>query len=62
MPRDPAAHPLASAAEIFEAGFNHFFRRPSHGSSGDLVFLSDCIVPILSIETRTSVPSRPRST
>jgi pyruvate dehydrogenase E1 component len=28
----------ASAAEIFEVGFNHFFRGPTHESGGDLVF------------------------
>jgi pyruvate dehydrogenase E1 component len=28
----------ASAAEIFEVGFNHFFRAPTRESSGDLVF------------------------
>jgi pyruvate dehydrogenase E1 component len=28
----------ASAAEIFEVGFNHFFRAPTPGTSGDLVF------------------------
>ena len=28
----------ASAAEIFEVGFNHFFRASADGSSGDLVF------------------------
>ncbi|GAC1494121.1 MAG: alpha-ketoglutarate dehydrogenase [Vulcanimicrobiaceae bacterium] len=28
----------ASAAEIFEVGFNHFFRAPSDGFGGDLVF------------------------
>ena len=28
----------ASAAEIFEVGFNHFFRAPNHASGGDLVF------------------------
>jgi pyruvate dehydrogenase E1 component len=28
----------ASAAEIFELGFNHFFRAPSAQSAGDLVF------------------------
>jgi pyruvate dehydrogenase E1 component len=28
----------ASAAEIFEVGFNHFFRAPSAESAGDLVF------------------------
>jgi pyruvate dehydrogenase E1 component len=28
----------ASAAEIFEVGFNHFFRAPTHEASGDLVF------------------------
>lgn len=28
----------ASAAEIFEVGFNHFFRAGSDGSGGDLVF------------------------
>ncbi len=28
----------ASAAEIFEVGFNHFFRAPSAESGGDLVF------------------------
>jgi pyruvate dehydrogenase E1 component len=28
----------ASAAEIFEVGFNHFFRAPTHDASGDLVF------------------------
>jgi pyruvate dehydrogenase E1 component len=28
----------ASAAEIFEVGFNHFFRAPSAQSGGDLVF------------------------
>ena len=28
----------ASAAEIFETGFNHFFRAPSEGFGGDLVY------------------------
>ncbi|MGR3366498.1 MAG: alpha-ketoglutarate dehydrogenase [Sagittula sp.] len=28
----------ASAAEIFETGFNHFFRAPSDGFGGDLVY------------------------
>src|SRR5690349_19571906 len=28
----------ASAAEIFEVGFNHFFRAPHDGHGGDLVF------------------------
>src|SRR3954462_12188996 len=28
----------ASAAEIFEVGFNHFFRAPHDGHAGDLVF------------------------
>ncbi|PLW81485.1 pyruvate dehydrogenase (acetyl-transferring), homodimeric type [Kineobactrum sediminis] len=28
----------ASAADLFEVGFNHFFRGPGHASGGDLVF------------------------
>src|SRR5215510_9559598 len=28
----------ASAATLFEVGFNHFFRGPDHPSGGDLVF------------------------
>lgn len=37
---EPGGHiaSYASAAEIFEVGFNHFFRAPSAGFLGDLVF------------------------
>ncbi len=35
----------ASAAEIFETGFNHFFRADSPGKRGDLVFLQPHSAP-----------------
>jgi pyruvate dehydrogenase E1 component len=35
----------ASAAEIFEVGFNHFFRGPSAAQSGDLVFFQPHSAP-----------------
>ncbi|WP_164963587.1 alpha-ketoglutarate dehydrogenase [Rubrivivax sp. JA1026] len=35
----------ASAAEIFEAGFNHFFRGSADGQSGDLVFFQPHSAP-----------------
>jgi pyruvate dehydrogenase E1 component len=35
----------ASAAEIFEVGFNHFFRGPQHGSGGDLVYFQPHSAP-----------------
>lgn len=35
----------ASAAEIFEIGFNHFFRASSDGAEGDLVFLQPHSAP-----------------
>src|SRR3982751_1069408 len=35
----------ASAAEIFEAGFNHFFRAPHDGHGGDLVFFQPHSAP-----------------
>lgn len=34
-----------SAAEIFEVGFNHFFRGPDHASGGDLVFFQPHAAP-----------------
>jgi pyruvate dehydrogenase E1 component len=36
---------FASAAEIFETGFNHFFRAPSSRSGGDLVFFQPHSAP-----------------
>ncbi|MGR3762019.1 alpha-ketoglutarate dehydrogenase [Roseobacteraceae bacterium NS-SX3] len=35
----------ASAAEIFETGFNHFFRAPSEGFGGDLVYFQPHSAP-----------------
>ncbi|MEM9301730.1 MAG: alpha-ketoglutarate dehydrogenase [Pseudomonadota bacterium] len=35
----------ASAAEIFELGFNHFFRGPEHASGGDLVYFQPHSAP-----------------
>ena len=35
----------ASAAEIFEAGFNHFFRAGTHAGDGDLVFFQPHSAP-----------------
>ncbi|WP_035972671.1 alpha-ketoglutarate dehydrogenase [Bradyrhizobium sp. WSM3983] len=35
----------ASAAEIFELGFNHFFRAPSESDGGDLVFFQPHSAP-----------------
>jgi pyruvate dehydrogenase E1 component len=35
----------ASAAEIFEVGFNHFFRANAHGHDGDLVFIQPHSAP-----------------
>ncbi|MGP0174867.1 alpha-ketoglutarate dehydrogenase [Pseudomonas sp. NCHU5208] len=35
----------ASAAEIFEVGFNHFFKAPTHESGGDLVFFQPHSAP-----------------
>jgi pyruvate dehydrogenase E1 component len=35
----------ASAAEIFEVGFNHFFRAPGDGDGGDLVFFQPHSAP-----------------
>src|SRR5205823_7236231 len=35
----------ASAAEIFEVGFNHFFRGPEAGQGGDLVFFQPHSAP-----------------
>ncbi|MGC2777625.1 MAG: alpha-ketoglutarate dehydrogenase [Bradyrhizobium sp.] len=35
----------ASVAEIFEVGFNHFFRAPSDGDGGDLVFFQPHSAP-----------------
>ncbi|MEP1330959.1 alpha-ketoglutarate dehydrogenase [Pseudophaeobacter sp.] len=35
----------ASAAEIFEVGFNHFFRAPSAGFGGDLVYFQPHSAP-----------------
>src|SRR4051812_3209410 len=35
----------ASAAEIFEVGFNHFFRAPHDGHGGDLVFFQPHSAP-----------------
>ncbi|MCA8881129.1 MAG: alpha-ketoglutarate dehydrogenase [Rhodobacteraceae bacterium] len=36
---------FASAAEIFETGFNHFFRAAGDGSAGDLVFFQPHSAP-----------------
>jgi len=36
---------FASAAEIFEMGFNHFFRGPDDGYAGDLVFFQPHSAP-----------------
>jgi pyruvate dehydrogenase E1 component len=36
---------FASAAEIFELGFNHFFRGPQHPGGGDLVFFQPHSAP-----------------
>ena len=35
----------ASAAEIFEVGFNHFFRATSNGTNGDLVYFQPHSAP-----------------
>ncbi len=35
----------ASAAEIFEVGFNHFFRAGANGAPGDLVFFQPHSAP-----------------
>ena len=35
----------ASAAEIFEVGFNHFFRGPDHPDGGDLVYFQPHAAP-----------------
>ena len=43
----------ASAAEIFEVGFNHFFKAPSMESDGDLGVLS---APLSSRNLRASLP------